>query len=95
MHPDTWTYELKPWNYAPRPSNEQQWLVQIVLRQKPQFYLMSRDLVMCRNTGALHTYRFKHDSKVKTFFEDLKHLHPTALTMKRTDTLGYLSSYLH
>ena len=93
MHPDQWTYELKHWSFAPHPSNQPQWLGQLVLRQKPRFYLLCRYLVMCRNTGALHTYRFKHDSQVKTFFDDLKH--PTALTMKRTDTPGYLCSYLH
>ena len=70
-----------------------QLLGQVALRNQPKFYLLTRYLVLCRNTGAMHTYRFKHDSQCKSFFADLNNA--DVFTMTRGDTLGYLSRYLH
>ena len=92
-HPDEWRYELTQRHWAPLLCKQAQQLGQVELRNQPKFYLLMKYLVMCRNTGAMHTFRFKHDSQCKTFFEDLNNA--GVFTMARTDTLGYLSRYLH
>jgi len=68
-------------------------LGQVELRNQPKFYLLMRYLVMCRNTGAMHTFRFKHDSQCESFFQDLNR--QDVFTLARKDTLGYLCRYLH
>ena len=61
------------------------------MRTKPHFYLLTRYLVQCRNTGALHSFRFKHLAQSQ---QQYLQNHGESVTNARKDTQGYLSWYL-
>jgi hypothetical protein len=65
-------------------------LGQVGTREDAAFYLLTRYLVQCLNTGALAVFRFKFD----TSMQDSLYGTEAPLKLQRSDTLGYMLWYL-
>ena len=78
--------------FAANLANKEQYFGQMFMRKDPRYYLLTRYFVMCLNTGALHTYRFRNADNYSTLFADLNR--PNYFEFKYNCTLGYLARYL-
>ena len=91
-HSKDWKYHVKELKHGAPLSLVGQYFGQLTLRKEPRFYLLTRFFVQCRNTGAMHSFRFKHDEGANFGVDQLN---PQAcFELQRTDTVGYLGWYL-
>jgi len=61
------------------------------MRQQPHFYLLTRYLVHCSVTGAMHFLRIKNDASL--FTQNYIPVNNNTYLFRRLDTPGYLGWY--
>ena len=79
-------------------SSQSQFLGQLQIRQHKHFYLLTRYVVQCLNTGAMHGFRFKHLEykypPVMQYLYAQQQFTAWLYKWSRPDTQGYIDWYL-